>query len=97
NAARTVKISGLSTDSYKYSLTLTGSRANPTVGVVTNYTLGGQTLSLDAANNAQNTVTFNNVEAAPDGSITFTVANASGSMYGYLNGLVINAIYDDGS
>src|SRR5690606_2359886 len=71
--------------------------ANPTVGVVTNFTVGGQTQSLNAANNSQNTVTFNNIEAAPDGSITFGVANASGSMYGYLNGLVIEAVYDDGA
>lgn len=94
NATRTFKIYGLSAAT-NYELTMLASRAAPTVGVVGNYTVNGQTLSLNAANNSQNTITFNKVAPAADGSITVSVVNASGSMYAYLNVLVVRSLYDD--
>ncbi|HYK56338.1 MAG TPA: carbohydrate-binding protein, partial [Flavisolibacter sp.] len=96
NTVRTIKVYGLAPLS-KNSFRLIGSRANPTVGVVTNFTIIGQTQSLNAANNAQNTVTFTNITPAADGSVTIGIAGAAGSTYGYLNGLVIQSNYDDGT
>ncbi len=91
-----VKISGLnSTD--KYNLTFLGSRYNPGANVTTIYSIGSQSVSLDPTNNYLNTVSINNVSAAADGTITFTVAKAAGAAYGYLNSVVIESVYDDGS
>lgn len=96
NAARTLKVYGLDTAKY-YDFTFLGSRANPTVGVVTNYTIGTQTVSLNTANNSQQTVSINRVKPGADSSVVLTVANAAGSSYGYLNAMVIRSVYDDGS
>lgn len=92
----TFRVYGLTTTD-KYSLSFLGSRAAPTVGVVTTYTIGSQTLSLNAANNTQNVVTFNDIVPASDGSIVVTVSKATGSMYGYLNSMVLTSKFDDGS
>jgi hypothetical protein len=96
SAARTMKVYGLDPGKY-YDFTFLGSRANPTVGVVTNYSIGAQTVSLNSANNAQQTVAINHVQPAADSSIVVTVANAAGSAYGYLNAMVIRSVYDDNS
>jgi hypothetical protein len=55
----------------------------------TNYTIGGQTVSLYVQNNTQNTVTINNVTPAADGTITFTMAKGSGATAGYVNAIII--------
>ncbi|MGN6293159.1 MAG: fibronectin type III domain-containing protein [Chitinophagaceae bacterium] len=91
-----VKVSGLS-PANKYNFTFLGSRYNPSGGVVTVYSIGSQSVSLNAANNYLNTVSINQVSPAADSTITFTVAKEAGSTYGYLNSVVIEAVYDDGS
>ncbi|PZR27824.1 MAG: hypothetical protein DI535_08735 [Citrobacter freundii] len=91
-----VKVSGLNTTN-KYNFTFLGSRYNPGANVTTVYSINGQSVSLDAANNYLNTVSINNVSANADGTITFTVAKAAGAAYGYLNSVVIESVYDDGS
>ncbi|RYZ53306.1 MAG: hypothetical protein EOP49_07580, partial [Sphingobacteriales bacterium] len=96
SASRSVRVFGL-TPTDKYSLTFMSSRNAPTVGVVGNFTVNGQTQSLNAANNTQNTVTFSNLTPAADGSITFSLDKASGSMYAYMNAVVIKSTYDDGT
>jgi Predicted peptidase len=95
---QTLRISGLDQNS-KYKLTMMPSRWNPLagVGVVTEYGVAGQIKTLDAANNIYNTVSFENLQPDASGNIIFTVNKAAGSTYGYLNGLVIESVYDDGT
>ncbi|MET0464601.1 MAG: fibronectin type III domain-containing protein [Chitinophagaceae bacterium] len=91
-----VKVAGL-TPGGKYSFTFLGSRFNPSGSVATVYSIGAQSVTLDAANNYLNTVSINNVSPAADGTITFTVAKASGATFGYINSVVIESVYDDGT
>jgi predicted esterase len=93
---QSVRIGGLDLN-YKYKLTFMASRANPTVGVVTAYGVGATSVNLNAANNINNVVSIDNLTPNASGQITFTVQKASGSTYGYLNALVIDALYDDGT
>jgi hypothetical protein len=59
-----IQIYGLDENS-KYSFTFFGSRGGVTNNRTTNYTIKGTTVSLNAANNSQNTVTINNVQPDP--------------------------------
>ncbi|WP_153796603.1 fibronectin type III domain-containing protein, partial [Foetidibacter luteolus] len=95
---QTLRIYGLS-PLYKYNFTVFGSRANPAAGVVVvaDYVMNGQTLSLNAANNSQNTVTFSNLSPAPDGTLNLDVRAQAGSQFAYLGTLVISSVYDDGT
>lgn len=61
------------------------------------YNAGNQTLSLNVTNNTQNTVTFSNLQPAPDGTIKIKMYKAAGTSIGYLNAIVVNIPYDDGS
>jgi len=95
NAVQTVRLSGLPHG--KYNFTFMGSRANPLagVGVTSQYTIGGTSVTLNAANNAQNVASINNIEPDANGIVNITVQKATGSTFGYLNVLEILAIYDD--
>lgn len=94
----TAKLTGLNT-SLKYNLTFyagsvwSGAADNGT----TTYSTGSQTVSLYVQNNTNNTVLLNNVIPASDGTITFTMAKGANTPAGYINALVINSVYDDGS
>ncbi|HYJ64733.1 MAG TPA: fibronectin type III domain-containing protein, partial [Parafilimonas sp.] len=94
----TAKLTGLNT-SLKYNLTFyagsvwSGAPDNGT----TTYTIGSQTVSLYVQNNTKNTVSLNNIVPAQDGTITFTMAKDVNTPVGYINALVINSVYDDGS
>lgn len=63
----------------------------------TNYTVGGQTVSLYVQNNTQNTVSINEITPAANGTITVNMSKAPGTPIGYLNALVITEVYDDGT
>jgi predicted esterase len=95
-ASRTLRIYGLTVGD-TYTFTFLGSRAAPTVGVITTYAIGATTVSLNAANNTSNTVSITDVLPAPDGSVVLTVGAAVGSSFGYLNSIVIRSLYDDGT
>ncbi len=88
-------ISGLN-PSNKYNFTFFGSRA-ATDNRTTIYTIGGNSVELNAANNTQNTISVNNLSPAGDGTLTLTIKNATGSAYSYLNAMVVESIFDDGS
>ncbi|MET0243737.1 MAG: fibronectin type III domain-containing protein, partial [Flavitalea sp.] len=98
STSATIRVYGLD-PATKYKLSFLGSRANPVsgVGVVANYTAGGQTVTQDAANNATNVATISNLTPLPDGSITVTVAKAAGSSFAYINSLVIEGVYGEGT
>jgi predicted esterase len=92
---QTVRLTGLPKG--KYNFAFLGSRANPLagVGVTGQYTIGSQVVTLNAANNAQNVATINNVEPSADSIINITVQRATGSSFAYLNVMEIQYIYDD--
>jgi len=84
-----------SDDSYEFCFF--GSRNNVGDNRDTRYTVAGateQTASLDAANNATNTVCISNVQADADGKITLTVSagdsNDNGNQFYYLNAMRIS-------
>lgn len=98
NVARTLRVGGLEPGT-RYKLTFMPSRANPVagVGVVTDYTVGAQTVTLNAANNVNNVVSIDDILPDASGNITFTVNKSGSSTYGYLNALVIESKFDDGT
>jgi fibronectin type 3 domain-containing protein/predicted esterase len=93
---QTIKIYGLGTTD-KYSFTFFGSRGGVTDDRTTRYTIGGTTVSLNAASNTQNTVSVNNLTPQADGSLVLTLQKGTASAYGYLNAMIINSSYDDGT
>lgn len=96
STTQTLRIHGLQGTS-KYNFTFFGSRTGVTDNRTTIYTINGNSVSLNAASNSQNTVTLSNLQPLADGSLTLTVARDPGSAFSYLNAMVIESIYDDGS
>lgn len=93
---QTIRIYGLESN-YKYNFTFFGSRSGVTDNRTTLYTIGSNAVTLNAASNSTNTVSLNNLQPEADGSLTLTVQRATGSSFGYLNAMVIESIFDDGS
>ena len=60
---------------------------------ITNYTIGDQTVSLNASYNTNQTVQINNVKANSSGEVTIDVSLAANSSFGYIGALIIQA-YD---
>ena len=81
----------------KYSFTFFGSRGSVADNRTSNYTMKGQTVTLNAASNTQNTVTIPSLVPENDGTLGLTLARGTGSNFGYLNAVVIEEVYDDGS
>ncbi|MFL5742649.1 MAG: fibronectin type III domain-containing protein [Flavisolibacter sp.] len=83
----------------KYNLTLLGN-SNWNIAADngnTNYTINGVTQSLYVQNNTQNTVTFANLSPASDGTITISMTKGTGASAGFLNSIVVNSLYNDGT
>ncbi|HMH20626.1 MAG TPA: fibronectin type III domain-containing protein [Puia sp.] len=95
-ATQTIRIHGLN-PSFKYNFTFFGSRSGVTDDRTGLYTIGSTTVSLNAASNSTNTVSINSVAPAVDSTVILTLNAGPASSYGYLNAMVINALYDDGS
>nr|WKN35513.1 LamG domain-containing protein [Tunicatimonas sp. TK19036] len=90
----TVRLEGLD-DSRSYTLTFLGSRqANDDRS--TRYSVGGQSVVLNAAGNTSQTVSLTNLSPS-NGQLSFTIARTGGSSYGYLNALVIEERYETGN
>lgn len=85
----TVRMDGLSIK-HKYSFVFFGSR-NGTGDRTSVYTIGSQSVSLNASNNTTNTVQIDNIMPDENGSVTFTVSLGSTAMYAYMNSLVLKA------
>lgn len=96
DVTQTIKIYGLN-PAYKYNFTFFGSRGSVTDDRTTIYTINGNSVSLNAAGNSQNTVSINNQQAASDGTLTLSLQKGPSSSYGYLNAMVIESLYDDGT
>ena len=95
-STQTMTVQGLN-PAYKYNFTFFGSRSGVNDNRNTIYTIGGSSVTLNAASNSQNTVSVNNVQPNPDGTLPMTLQRAAGASYGYLNAMVIQILYDDGT
>jgi len=93
---QTMRIYGLN-PSTRYNFTFFGSRGNVNDNRSGTYTIGGTSVTLNAANNSQNTVSINNVLPQPDGSLVLSLSKTAASSFAYINAMVIEAIFDDGS
>lgn len=91
-----LKITGL-TLAHVYNFVFFGSRANPLVGVITAYKIGGTVVTLNAANNTQNVVKITGVTPDPDGSVSITIYGTTSGGFGYLNVLSIEGAPGVGS
>ena len=93
-----VKLSGLD-KSLKYNLTFYAGSLFPGTpdNGNTTYTVDTTTVSLYVQNNTKNTVSINNIKPDATGSIIFKMGKASNAAVGYINALVINSVYDDGT
>ncbi|HTI89861.1 MAG TPA: LamG-like jellyroll fold domain-containing protein [Puia sp.] len=77
---------------YVYNLGFFGSRANPVVGVTSNYRVGSQTVQQDATNNTSNIARIYSVRPDSTGTITFSVSAVIQGGFGYLNALIVDAV-----
>lgn len=77
-----VQFSGLNSNQ-TYQITIFASRtaSNDRVGI---YTINGASQTLNARNNANQTITFNNVYCTPQGELELSVVRQSGSTWAYL-------------
>jgi large repetitive protein len=96
DATQSIRIYGLNVAS-KYKFTFFGSRGGVSDDRTSIYSIGATSVSLNAANNSTNTASIDNVTPNPDGSVTMTLQKGAASSYGYLNAMVIQSIYDDGT
>ena len=92
------KITGLDT-SRLYNLTFFGASLFP--GTPNNgstiYTVGNTSDTLAVQGNTKNTATISNIKPASDGTILYHMSKNTDAQVGYINALVINSIYDDGT
>ena len=94
--AQEMKFYGLNPN-LSYSFTFFGSRSAVNDDRTSVYTINGSSVSLNAANNSSNTVTLFNVTPAADSSVVLKLDKGGSSAYGYLNALVIESVYNDGT
>jgi hypothetical protein len=83
-------VSGLNLTS-TYNFNFFGSRVTPPTSVVSNYQIGNQVATLDAANNTTRTVQIAGVKPDSTGRIYFMLYNSDGGR-GYLNALTIDGV-----
>lgn len=86
-ATKNILVSGLDPN-YIYDFTFFGSR-DGTGDRTTEYSINGETVSLDAAFNTQNTVSIIGVLPSISGDLTIAVNKSASASYGYLNALAI--------
>ena len=92
---QTFKVTGLDTAS-KYNFTFFGSRAGVNDVRVSQYTVNGTSVTLNAVNNSQNTARINALKPGTDSSLSVDIQPAAGSAaFSYINALVIEKIFDD--
>ncbi|MGB3008469.1 MAG: LamG-like jellyroll fold domain-containing protein, partial [Chitinophagaceae bacterium] len=95
-STQSMSVHGLN-PAYKYKFTFFGSRNGVNDDRTSVYTIGGTSVTLNAASNSQNTVSVNNVQPNPDGTLPLTLQKTASALYGYLNAMVIQILYDDGT
>lgn len=93
--AKRIRLSGLN-PAMKYNLVFFGSRTGVNDNRNTTYTVGAQSVTLNAASNTSNTVQINGLSPDANGQITYDVRRAAGSNFAYMGALVIQAYVDNG-
>ena len=91
-SAKTIRISGLSANK-KYSFIFFNSHEDGLNGT-TNFTINGQTVTLNATYNISKTVQINGITPDANGQVNISVAKAAGADYAYISSLIIQA-YDN--
>ncbi len=89
--SRRLKFTGLSS-SKLYNIVIFSSVNNGQKASAT-YTIGSQTLNLDAAYNTNKTIQFNALQPDATGAITMSFTKDAASQYGFLNAIIIQS-YD---
>jgi predicted esterase len=92
---RSIRISGLNPD-LTYALELMGSTTNANPGV-TSYTVNGVTKTLEVLNNTSNVVRFTSLRPPANGEIILQIRRTGNTGQSYLNSMIIESMYDDGS
>ncbi|MBX2923289.1 MAG: fibronectin type III domain-containing protein [Chitinophagaceae bacterium] len=93
--AKNMRISGLDVNR-RYSFTFFGSHNANDRDYITVYTMKGQSVSLNARANSQNTVSIVNIAPDAGGILNLNVARSSSvAPYGYLNAMVIETVFED--
>ena len=85
-----ITLSGLS-QSTSYDLVFFNSWGNPFDTGNTSFTVNGKSVTLNSANNYNNTSQLNNIQPNTSGIITLVVKAATGSNYGIISAMVIQA------
>lgn len=93
--AKRLRITNLNS-AYKYNLVFFGSRGQVADNRNTTYSVGAESVTLNAAGNTSNTVQLNGISPDGNGTIEFNIKRATGSTYAYLNAMVIQAYIDNG-
>lgn len=96
DASKDIEISGLNANK-RYNFTFIGSYNNDDRIYSAKYTIGGESVTLNAARNANNTVSLMNITAPPNGTLNLTInrGDNSNATRAYLTALVIDEMYDD--
>lgn len=87
-------LSGLEANS-KYNLSAFASTTYTTGSTV--YESNGQTKQLDPYNNSSNQITFYGLQTDGSGNLTVKMSKAADASIGYLNAIVLQRPYDDGT
>ncbi len=89
-----LKIDGLN-QTMRYNFVFYGGCKDRGKGQVTTYTIGSESVDLDAKNNTTNTVQINNVAPDETGSVMVSLTPTILSGFGYINSLSIQAVPSD--
>jgi len=92
-APRHMNITGLSSRS-AYNVIFYAGRGGVTDNRITHYTIGNQSVQLNAAGNTTQTVQINNVSADANGNIGITFTQDAGAAFGYINAIQLQYSYD---
>ncbi len=95
NSTQQVKISGLNAG-YLYNLSFMASR-NSNGDRTTTFASGGSSASVNATQNTGNLAVLNGLSADVNGEILVTVTNGPSATYSYMNAVVIESVYQDGT
>jgi len=94
-----IRVAGLSTTE-SYNFKFVGSSMWSGDGITdngeTNYTINGQTAALDVQGNTNNYAQISGVNAS-SGEVIIDISKGNGAEIGYINGLIIESVFDDGS
>jgi hypothetical protein len=86
-ATRRIVITGLN-PALRYNFVFFNSREDG-INTLTNFTINGQTVSLDARYNINKTVQINGIAPTAGGEVVISVNKGAGATYAFLNALVI--------